>query len=358
MIIDLSRPVTEWHLPFLPYAMLYRSMTRRGSIQRLQEGKDAKYIALSASSLGDHDTLILPREYKRLLPEHVEHPTYVADIKNARSFQSKANMLEIFNSWADPQQGLRVALRTMDRNGHYVGLCWFERTSEGKPRRSVLMAAPIVEGEEHHFLFNGQRSKEYFEKAGVPHKPITVVDDYGDACVCTVPSRSQEEAKAKKDKKTGETLYYHDVRVSNLPLRSNDNHWANVVAETDNPDAIRKLRRVNKKLQMYWQDDGIAALLAIAAHKQVIGDPLRVALVPFVDKPLIHLDNRLRYNVFIETDPNDFYGTRPLSETERSYLMMALMQTVKEQSPRRNLYEYFFREDTKGLEEELIKIAA
>lgn len=143
-------------------------------------------------------------------------------------------MLEIYNAHQDPMEGLRLALRTMNTRGHYVGIAWYERTQNGKPRRSVLMAAPIIEGPELHYLFNGAHSKEIFEGAGMQRQPITIVSDYGDVCVCRVPSRSRKEATVKVDKKTGQELHYHDVRVSGLPVASRpDNHWSNTQVEMD-----------------------------------------------------------------------------------------------------------------------------
>lgn len=61
--------------------------------------------------------------------------------------------------------------------------------------------------------------------------------------------------------------------------------------------------------------------------------------------------------MFIELDPHGFPPARPLTETERSYLMMAYKQAAKEQNPRTDLYEMLFREDLAGLEEDLIKVA-
>ncbi len=354
MIIDTSRPVTQWHQPFSPSAIVHSILGKGGHIQRLPPGKSPRYVAMAASSTADYDVLILPMQYNRLLPDKIGRNGGYIEIKNTRSFQSKADMLEIYNTWANPMQGLAVALKTIDPDGHYVGLCWFEGASKGKPRRGVLMAAPLVEGQEQYFLFNGSLSKECFEKAGQP-RPEIAVSDYGEVCVCRVPSRSHKEAKTTTSKKEG-TQYFHDVRVSGLPLVSNENHWANVVAETDNPDAVNKLSRVNKKLQMYWQDDGVAALLALEVHKKAAGDPLRVRLAPLTGKPLAHLDNRLRYNTIVETGIDKLYPFRPLTETERSYLLMAYIQAAKEMG-KRDLYEYLFRDDTAGMEEDLIRVA-
>ena len=149
------------------------------------------------------------------------------------------------------------------------------------------MAAPMIEGHELHYLFNGDKSKGIFEKAGIPRQPITIVSDYSDVCVCRVPSRSREEATVKVDRKTGEQIHYHDVRVSGLPVASRpDNHWSNTQVEMECPETIHKLGRINNQLQVYWDDHGVAAVLAIKAQKQNT-DPLTVQLHPIPTRPLI-----------------------------------------------------------------------
>lgn len=361
MIIDSSRSITQWHQPFYPADVYARSIEKGGSIQKLPEGKDAKYIALSASSQGTTDTLILPRSYRRLLPEQLEDPKTpgaMLPISNARTFQSRARTLEIYNSWADPMDGFRIALRTMDTRGHYVGASWFKRTKDEEPQRNVVMGCPLVEGPELVFATNGKRSKELYGMAGEPHMPITV-QDYGDVCLVTLPSRSKKVGLVKRSKKAGEEFVYHDVRLSNLPIASKpENHWANTHPETDNPDEKHKLRRYHKRLQVFWQDDSVASWYAIRFYKETVGDPLSVQLFPIPGRALIELDNCLRYNVFIELEPYGIPPARALTETERSYLLMAYIQAAKENSPRRDLYEMLFREDVAGLEDDLIKVAA
>ncbi len=365
MIIDLSRPVTEWHQRLPPAAIARNILAEGGRVTRLPEGKDAQYIGTTAYNLGDSDVLVLPRAYQRLLPAGMDRNGEYVEIKGTTSFQKKGDMLEIPNSWIYPMRGLESALRTIKPDGHYVGICW-HGTGE-KPRKSVLMAAPMIEGVEAYFLFNGEKSIEWFKKAEM-ERPEIVVHDYGDTCVVRVPSRSHKEAKTITTKKKG-TQYFHDVRASDLPLMSNDNHWADTFAETDNPDAVNKVAKADmpnspdavgkprRKLPLYWLDDGVAAMLAIEAYKRDKDDPLRVRMVPLVKKHLVHLDNRLRYNVIIEQSIPGTHPLRSLSETERSYLLMSFIQALRKGRQKLNLYEYLFRNDIEGMEDYMLQLA-
>ena len=359
MIVDSTRPVTEWHQPFHPYEMIKRSSSHGGRTVRQDERIPDDDLVQLILELSEYDTLILSPRYKTILPETVEHPHRTYSTPNARAYQARARNLNIRNEMNDPMKGLWNALMDMDPDGNYVGISWYELNSGdgNKPQMRAITAASIIDGFELHYLFNGAILKDTFAQHGIVQQN-TQMRDYGDVCICKVPSRSQEEATIKVDPRTRQTLHYHDVQVSKLPLVSNDNPWPNINIEIECPETVHKIRRgEGGVIPMYIDDHGVAAIEIVRLHKNTIGDPFRVNLIPAFVPEIVLFSDKLKYNVFIERGGRGF-DVRPVGETERAHFIMKRVGQIKKEVTPKDRFARVFTLPENISEKDMIKLAA
>ena len=357
MIVDISRPVTEWHQPFHPYEMIKRSLSHEGRIVRQDRRIPDSDLVQLVIELGEYDTLILSPQYKQILPETVRHPRRTYSTPNARAYQARARNLNISNRMEDPMKGLWNALGRMDADGDYVGISWYELDSEddANPQMRAVTAACLIDGLELHYLFNGNILKDAFSQQGVEQQN-TQMKDYGDVCICRVPSRSQKEATIRTDSRTRQVLHYHDVQISRLPLQTNNNPWPNVNIEIECPETIHKVRRIGGLVPMYIDDHGVAGIEIMRLHKVAIGDLIRVTLIPAFVPEIVRVSDKLKYNVFIERSGRGF-DVRPIGETERSHLIMKRVGQIKKETPSRNRFGRVFTLPENISEEDMIRLS-
>ena len=358
MIVDSTRPVTEWHQPFHPYEMIKRSSSHGGKIVRQDERIPDDDLVQLIFELGKYDTLILSPRYKTILPETVEHPHRTYSTPNARAYQARARNLNIGNEMNDPMKGLWNALADMDPNGDYVGIAWYELGSrdDAKPQMRAITAASLIDGLELHYLFNGSMLKGAFARYGIEQQN-TEIKDYGDVCICKVPSRSQKEATVKMDSRTRQTLHYHDTQISKLPLKSNVNSWPNINIEVECPETIHKVRRVEGLVPMYIDDHGVAGMEVVRLHKITVGDPLRVNIIPAFVPKIVLFSDKLKYNVFVERGGRGF-DVRNISETERSHFIMKRVGQIKKEAVPKDRFGKVFTLPENIAEQDMIRLAA
>ena len=256
-------------------------------------------------------------------------------------------------------KGLWNALGRMDPNGDYVGISWYELDSDDgtNPQMRAVTAACLIDGLELHYLFNGNMLKDAFAQHGIEQQN-TEIKDYGDVCICRVPSRSQEEATTKVDPRTRQTLHYHDVQVSKLPLVSNDNPWPNVNIEIECPETVHKIRRgEGGVIPMYIDDHGVSAIEVVRLYKKTIGDPVRVNLIPAFVPEIVLFSDKLKYNVFIERGGRGF-DVRSVGETERAHFIMKRIGQIKKEATPKDRFARVFTLPENISEENMIRLAA